>query len=234
MTEIQEYRKNVEVILGDKKAFNDLANHTFSAIKDRNLIPQALIKGQMMGFTIENFMIGDAYAVQYAGSFNILTSIGYARKVAMRSGQTGKSKPIFVRQENGKFESCEVTIYKKDGHEHGYTALVFFDEYNTGKQQWASKPGTMIAKVAEMHALRMAFPEQMSEMYSEEEMGTIDITPREDMLAEHRTAIDAITDTEALKEYHEEHAGLGKEFDALIIAKNKELLDSEKQDEDIS
>lgn len=43
-------------------------------------------------------------------------------------------------------------------------------EYNTGKSNWASKPGTMIQKVAEAQAFRKAFPNQTSGLYIPEEM----------------------------------------------------------------
>ena len=36
---------------------------------------------------------------------------------------------------------------------------------------WASKPGTMIRKVAVAQALREAFPEANSQLYAPEEMG---------------------------------------------------------------
>lgn len=52
-----------------------------------------------------------------------------------------------------------------------YYSEVPMAEYDTGRNQWAKMPGTMIAKVAEMHALRGAFPSDFQGMYSPEEMG---------------------------------------------------------------
>lgn len=52
-----------------------------------------------------------------------------------------------------------------------YYAEVARQEYDTGKSNWARMPGTMIAKVAETHALRMAFPSTFDGMYAPEEMG---------------------------------------------------------------
>jgi hypothetical protein len=46
-------------------------------------------------------------------------------------------------------------------------------EYSTGKSNWLTKPGTMIRKVAVAQALREAFPEEMSNLYEQEEMGAI-------------------------------------------------------------
>ena len=41
----------------------------------------------------------------------------------------------------------------------------------TPNNQWATKPGTMIRKVAKAQALREAFPEDMAGMYEAEEFG---------------------------------------------------------------
>lgn len=44
------------------------------------------------------------------------------------------------------------------------------DEYDTGRNLWKSKPATMVRKVALVHALREAFPDDFAGLYSEEEM----------------------------------------------------------------
>jgi phage recombination protein Bet len=51
-----------------------------------------------------------------------------------------------------------------------FTKTVVFSEYDSGKSKWASAPFTMIDKVAESHALRMAFPEQTEGLMIEEEV----------------------------------------------------------------
>lgn len=61
---------------------------------------------------------------------------------------------------------------------------VSFDEYagrkkdGTLNKTWSSKPGTMIRKVALVHALREAFPEEFNGMYDQSEMG-VDEQPDE-------------------------------------------------------
>ena len=61
---------------------------------------------------------------------------------------------------------------------------VSFDEYAARKKDgalnktWSSKPGTMIRKVALVHALREAFPEEFNGMYDQSEMG-VDEQPDE-------------------------------------------------------
>jgi hypothetical protein len=135
------------------------------------------MEGMMRGFTFKDFLEKNIYAIPFNNkrnnelTYSLVTSVDYARKIGMRSGVVGKSAPTFVEDEKGNIISCTVTIKRKVNEYVGdYTATVFFKEYNTGYQQWATKPHTMIAKVAEMHALRMACPEEMSQMYVEEEM----------------------------------------------------------------
>lgn len=66
-------------------------------------------------------------------------------------------------------------------HLEGYEVPMFdevsFEEYAGRKSdgslnsQWKSKPGTMIRKVAIVHALREAFPEDLQGLYDASEMG---------------------------------------------------------------
>ena len=88
-------------------------------------------------------------------------------------------------------------VWRKD-RAHSYRAEVSFDEYAGRKsngelnRQWASKPATMIKKVALAQALREAFPQDIGAMYIAEEQGvddsTIDVTPI--MQAEAEQAVD--------------------------------------------
>ena len=60
-------------------------------------------------------------------------------------------------------------VYRKDRSRPNYEE-VKFSEYNTGKSLWASKPATMIRKVALVHALREAFPSTYGLTYDESEI----------------------------------------------------------------
>ena len=68
-------------------------------------------------------------------------------------------------------------VFRRD-RTHSYCVEVSFDEYAARKKdgslnsQWSKKPATMIRKVALVQALREAFPENFSGLYSEEEAGT--------------------------------------------------------------
>lgn len=93
-------------------------------------------------------------------------------------------------------------VWRKD-HTHSYRAEVSFDEYAGRKsngelnRQWASKPATMIKKVALVQALREAFPQDIGAMFIAEEQGvddsTIDVTP-----------IEQPTTTQAVDDYRQQ------------------------------
>lgn len=67
-------------------------------------------------------------------------------------------------------------VYRKD-RSYPTRIEVSFEEYAQRKsdgslnKQWKSKPGTMIRKVAQVQALREAFPRNFEGMYAAEEMG---------------------------------------------------------------
>ena len=155
--------------LASKEVVSALVATTFKGL-DMNLIKRAIMEGMMRGFQFKDFLEKNVYAVPFSGTYSLVTSVDYARKVGMRSGVVGKSAPVFEEKDN-QIVSCSVTIKRKINDYVGdYTATVFFREYSTGKNLWVSKPRTMISKVAEMHALRMACPEELAQSYVEEEV----------------------------------------------------------------
>jgi len=109
---------------------------------------------------------GDRQKVSY------VTSIDGYRIIAARTGEfAGTDEPKYEYDKKGFVSHCTVTVYRLvQGIRVGFTAKVKFTEYSTGKNLWTSKPETMIAKVAEAHALRKAFPQDLSGIYTQDEM----------------------------------------------------------------
>lgn len=132
---------------------------------------QAIMEGMIRGFKFRDFLDGNVYAISFGQGYSLINSIGYNRKIGIRSGIVGENDPVY-KDKGKQIYTCTVTVKRKfaDGYIGDFTATVYFDEYNTKKNQWASKPRTMIAKVAEMHALRKACPEELAQSYIEEEM----------------------------------------------------------------
>lgn len=163
-------QNEINIQIGNKETFNALVETTFKGLAPQN-VKKAIMEGMMRGFTFKDFLEKNVYALPYGAKYSLVSSIDYARKIGMRSGVTGKSAPEFVDDKDGKPLTCSVTVERTiNGKTGKFTATVYFSEFSTGKNLWATKPRTMIAKVAEMHALRMACPEELAQSYVEEEM----------------------------------------------------------------
>lgn len=170
MSDIQKYNKEIVAELANQGVKQALLATTFKGLSETSM-RKAALEGMIRGFTFKDFLEKNVYAIPFKEGYSLITSIDYIRKVAMRSGMCGKTKPEFQEGDNGKVISCTITVKRKiEDYIGEYSATVYFDEYTTTKNLWATKPRTMIAKVAEMHALRSAFPEQMAQQFIEEEM----------------------------------------------------------------
>ena len=127
------------------------------------------------------------------GKVQVQTSIDGFRLIADRSGEyRGQTQPLWCGEDgvwkdvwlNKKVtpSACKVGVYKKDFNEPLY-AIALFDEYAQKSYDgsltfmWSKMPALMIAKVAESLALRKAFPNDLSGLYTSEEMGQADNEP---------------------------------------------------------
>lgn len=221
MSDLELITKEINSELEKVEIQKVLLSTTFKGLSLGNM-KRAMFEGMTRGFSFKNFLEKDVYAIPFKDGYSLITSIDYARKLGMRSGVVGKSEPIIEENSEKKIVSCSVTIEKQTGGHIGkFTAKVYFDEYNTGKNLWVTKPRTMICKVAEMHALRSACPEEMAQVYVEEEMQkeAVENTVDEKYLAE----INAIKTIPELKTYYLANKGKGKDFDKAVTAKKQEL-----------
>jgi phage recombination protein Bet len=107
----------------------------------------------------------------------IQTSIDGFRVIAERSGEyAGQDEPIYT-EENGKLISCKITVYKFRGDVR-YPASVgvaYLSEYAQTTTIWNKMPRIMLAKVAEALALRKAFPQDLSGLYTSDEIADAQI-----------------------------------------------------------
>lgn len=169
MTDIIKIQEEINKQLANKEVFNALISTTFKGLSPIN-IKKAIMEGMMRGFEFKDFLENNVYAIPFRDNYSLITSIDYARKIGMRSGVVGKSPPEFTEKDS-KVISCTITIKRKVKDYIGeYSDTVYLSEYSTGRNLWTSKPRTMLAKVAEMHALRMACPEELAQNYIEEEL----------------------------------------------------------------
>lgn len=113
------------------------------------------------------------YFIKAGDRVMIQTSIDGFRLVAQRSGDyAGQDEPVFTEKE-GQIESCKVSVYKFSPKGERYPAAVgvaYMGEYSKPGGMWQKMPHTMLAKVAEALALRKAFPQDLSGLYTNDEM----------------------------------------------------------------
>lgn len=122
-------------------------------------------------------------------------SIDGLRAVAERTGlYSGQDEPEFEEGPDGSPKLCRVKVYRKDWPRPA-VGVAYWSEYvqtrkdkATGRQIptsfWQRMPHTMLAKCAESLALRKAFPEDTSGLYTPEEMGQAENDRPEEQPAE--------------------------------------------------
>lgn len=137
-----------------------------------------------------NPFLREAYLVKY-GTSPATIVVGkdtFTKRANKNPNYRGKQAGIIVRDADGNIQQREGTFYAQGEEVVGGWAKIFvkdrepelntvsFDEYagrkkdGTLNSQWATKPATMIRKVAVVQALRECFPEDFGAMYSPEEM----------------------------------------------------------------
>jgi len=122
------------------------------------------------------------YKGDWVEKMTIQTSIDGFRVIAERSGDyAGQDEPVFVKDDGDLY--CKVTVYRFRG-DIRYPAAVgvaYWKEYvqtdREGKPSglWAKMPHTMLSKVAEALALRKAYPQDLSGLYTWDEMNQAEV-----------------------------------------------------------
>ena len=113
---------------------------------------------------------GQIYFVKYGSSpGTIVVGIDGFRSKASRTGKLAGIKRGVTRNDKGAVTGAWAEVFRSDWREPAREE-VSLAEYNTGRAMWAKMPETMIKKVAEAAALRMAFPDDLGGTYVTEEM----------------------------------------------------------------
>ena len=113
---------------------------------------------------------GQIHFVKYGTSpGTIVVGIEGFRAKAASTGKLSGIKRGALRNSQGQCIGAWAEVYRSDWT-HPAREEVPLSEYNTGKGPWQKMPETMIKKVAEAACLRMAFPDQLGGIYTNEEM----------------------------------------------------------------
>ena len=115
----------------------------------------------------------------YVAKMSIQVSIDGFRAIAERSGDyAGQDEPIFETDDKGNLVSCKITVFrfKNDVRYPAAVGVAYWEEYKQTdfkgnlSPMWAKMPRVMLSKVAESLALRKAYPNDLSGLYTSEEM----------------------------------------------------------------
>lgn len=232
--------QNIEVTLMDVK--NYLVSGNANKVTNQEVgMFLKLCEGQKL-----NPFLREAYLVKYGEqpAQMVVGKDAFTKRAESNPNYKGAEAGIIVVNLKGDLEERKGTFYIKskereelvggwakvhfkDGKEEVYHT-VSFDEYNTGKSLWASKPATMIRKVALVQALREAFPNSLSQMYTAEEIGVNEELP-----------VDPIDkEKEQWQDQHIEEppkmASKALKNQVMQLAREKELMFGEGKDADIS
>ena len=167
-----------------------------------------------------NPFLREAYLIKYGNAPATLV-VGkevFTKRARRNKDYAGQQAGIVVLKQDGSMESRIGMLKLPEEELVGGWAKVFIenfkepveitvplDEYIGRKKdgdinsQWRGKPATMIRKVALVQALREAFPEDFTGMYSQEEVDTGDLLLDETPIDESQI-VNAQSEPEALPE----------------------------------
>jgi phage recombination protein Bet len=147
---------------------------------------------------------GLIYFIKYgSGAGTIVVGLDGFRSLASRTGLHKGTKRGVLRDEKGKPIGGWAEVYR-DGWEIPARVEVSMAEYAKSGGNWGSMPETMIQKVAECGALRMAFPDSLGGVYGEDERIVTETTQK----AQSSVPFEVVHEKPAFETVIEEHMPL--------------------------
>jgi phage recombination protein Bet len=175
------------------------------------------------------------YMINRGGKYTIQASIDGLRIVAQRSGKYGGQTPAFWCGADGVWKdvwleataplAAKVGVFYIDNPNPTW-AVAKWDSYAVlSSPIWKKMPDLMLAKCAEALALRKAFPNDLSGIYTNDEMGQADEATKSSPSKESAVAPAKIIEAQVVKEIvPQEFARLSALLDSIDGIKDLEAL----------
>lgn len=120
------------------------------------------------------------YAIKRQGKMTVQVSIDGFRLIAERTGKyAGQTAPQWCGQDgvwvdvwlsNSAPAAARVGVMRHDFQQPAFGIATFREYSQQSSPMWTKMPATMLAKCAEALALRKAFPQELSGLYTTDEM----------------------------------------------------------------
>lgn len=134
------------------------------------------------------------YAIKRQGKMTVQVSIDGFRLIAERTGKyAGQTAPQWCGQDGVWVDvwlsssapaAARVGVMRHDFQQPAYGIATFREYSQQSSPMWTKMPATMLAKCAEALALRKAFPQELSGLYTTDEMQQASSEPVEYVRAE--------------------------------------------------
>lgn len=155
------------------------------------------------------------YAVKRSGRVVHQTGIDGLRAIAARSGVHAGTDEIIHTYKDNKLVGSKCTVWKMvAGQRVAFVGTALWKEFYGPKSPQVNMPQIMLGKCAEAQALRKAFPEDIGQLYVDEEIQPLkDVSAPSDKINTIEARL-ANTKPEEKPEYGEED--FKKEYDELV------------------
>ena len=169
--------------------------------------------------------------IKRGGKATIQVGIDGFRAIADRTGKyAGNDEAEFERSEDGSLIKASVTVYKLiNGQRYAFSASAYWDEYKPAKGQdfmWTKMPHVMLGKVAEALALRKAFPNDLSGLYTAEEMAQSGASMDTSKLSPIQNIPNEQTPVEPQKQPEEELPVIQQDEDELVDEEAEKFVEN--------